>query len=192
MIKWYNEQVHISELQGKTVAIYFADLASISNDPCAQQLLDMYMKLKEIGEKFEVVVVSTDTELQYFEQGLAGMAWLAVPYQFSTSIKLLTNFYDDNLVIIGPDGKLLSRGVSEFVENHGIDAYPFSPEKLEELAKHDKAKIEAQTLESLLVSGELDYVIGKDDLKVCISLILVFDKLIDSVAMLSTYLMKLK
>ncbi|KAG6516000.1 probable nucleoredoxin 1 [Zingiber officinale] len=152
----------------KTVAIYFTMLASVSNDPVAQQLLDMHMKLKEIGEEFEVVVVSTDTDTEWqpFDQGLAGTAWLAVPYQSSTSAKLVINFCDDTLVIIGPDGKLLCRGVSDVVEYHGIDAYPFSPEKLEELAQLDKAKIESQTLESLLVSGELDYVLGKDGLKV--------------------------
>jgi nucleoredoxin len=71
-----------------------------------------------------------------------------------------------NLVIIGQDGKTLNPNVAELIEEHGIEAYPFTPEKLDELAAIEKAKLESQTLESVLVNGENDFVIGKSGSKV--------------------------
>ena len=68
--------------------------------------------------------------------------------------------------MIGADGKTLISNAAELAEDNRVEAYPFSPEKLEELAEKEKARMEAQTLESLLVYGEQDYVIGKDGTKV--------------------------
>jgi len=57
------------------------------------------------------------------------------------------------------------RDVSDLIEEHGIHAYPFSPEKLTEFDEMEKARLEAQTLESLLVDGEHDFVIIEDGIK---------------------------
>jgi len=69
-----------------------------------------------------------------------------------------------NLVIIGQDGKTLNPNVAELIEEHGIEAYPFTPEKLDKLAAIEKAKLES--LESVLVNGENDFVIDKSGSKV--------------------------
>ncbi|GKD62263.1 hypothetical protein Tco_1299772 [Tanacetum coccineum] len=66
------------------------------------------------------------------------------------------------LVVIGPDGKTLHPNVADAVEEYGVIAYPFTPDKFVELEKIEKAKQEVQTLESVLVSGDLDFVLGKD------------------------------
>jgi nucleoredoxin len=70
------------------------------------------------------------------------------------------------LVIIGPDGKTLHPNVAEAVQDHGIDAYPFTPEKFVELDEIAKAKEATQTLESVLVSGDQDFVIKNGGEKV--------------------------
>jgi nucleoredoxin len=70
------------------------------------------------------------------------------------------------LVIIGPDGKTLHTNVVEAIEDHGIDAYPFTPEKFVELNEIAKAKEATQTLESVLVSGDQNFVIKNDGEKV--------------------------
>jgi nucleoredoxin len=70
------------------------------------------------------------------------------------------------LVIIGPDGKTLHPNVVEAIEDHGIDAYPFTPEKFVELNEIAKAKEATQTLESVLVSGDQNFVIKNDGEKV--------------------------
>ncbi|KAF9591327.1 hypothetical protein IFM89_003950 [Coptis chinensis] len=66
------------------------------------------------------------------------------------------------LVILGPDGKTLHPNAAEFMEEYGIQTYPFTAEKLAELEEIKKAKLEAQTLESILVEGDRDFVLGKD------------------------------
>jgi nucleoredoxin len=76
------------------------------------------------------------------------------------------------LVLVGPDGKTLNNNIADVVEEHGVDAwegFPFDDEKMEVLISRSKAKAATQTLESLLVSGDLDYVVGKDGAKVSVS-----------------------
>ncbi|KAG6495761.1 hypothetical protein ZIOFF_043588 [Zingiber officinale] len=55
---------------------------------------------------------------------------------------------------------------NELIKEYEFEAwetFPFSQEKLHELSEKVKARLESQTLESLLVSDDLDYVIGKMD-----------------------------
>ena len=97
------------------------------------------------------------------------MPWLALPFKDKSCEKLVRYFELStipNLVIIGQDGKTLNPNVAELIEEHGIEAYPFTPEKLDELAAIEKAKLESQTLESVLVNGENDFVIDKSGSKV--------------------------
>ncbi|MCI43673.1 putative nucleoredoxin 1-like, partial [Trifolium medium] len=53
----------------------------------------------------------------------------------------------------------------------GIDAYPFTPEKFVELDEIAKAKEATQTLESVLVSGDQDFVIKNGGEKLAFTLI---------------------
>ncbi|KAE8730223.1 hypothetical protein F3Y22_tig00003041pilonHSYRG01159 [Hibiscus syriacus] len=69
-------------------------------------------------------------------------------------------------VIIGPDERTLHPNAADVIEEHGIETYPFISEKFTKFEEIEKAKEAAQTLESILVSLDLDYVIGKDGAKV--------------------------
>ena len=162
-------KVPISELEGKIVGLYFSLNSFGSCRKFTSKLVEVYEKLKERGEGFEVVLVSLDDEESSFQLGFAGMPWLALPFKDKSCERLIRYFELDTiptLVVIGADGKTLISNAAELMEENGVEAYPFSPEKLEELAEKKKARMEAQTLESLLVSGERDYVIGKDGTKV--------------------------
>ncbi|KAG6502268.1 hypothetical protein ZIOFF_042157 [Zingiber officinale] len=121
-------KVSVSNLEGKIVALYFTYNDDFSREFTAE-LAQIYRKLKEIGESFEVVLVSWDDEESCYDEAIESMPWLAFPFNDKSS-------------------------------------FPFSQEKLHELSKKAQAKLESQTLESLLVSGDLDYVIGKKGLKV--------------------------
>lgn len=157
------------ELEGKTVGLYFSQSSYRSCVEFTPKLVEVYQKLKEKGESFEVVLVSLDDEEELFKGGFGSMPWLALPFKDKKCSKLIRYFELSTiptLVIIGKDGKTLHSNVSELVEEHGIQAYPFTPEKLAELAEIEKARLEAQTLESILVSGDRNFVIGKDDAKV--------------------------
>lgn len=165
-------QVPVSALEGKMVGLYFS---MSSHEPCVEftsTLVDVYNKLKEKGENFEIVLIPLDYEEEEHKQGFETMPWLALPFKDKSCEKLVRYFELETiptLIIIGPDGKTLDPNVAERIEEHGIDAYPFTPEKLAELAEIEKAKEASQTLESLLVSGDKDFVIGKNGSKVPVS-----------------------
>lgn len=166
-------QTPISELEGKTVGLYFCATSYRSCAAFTQQLKEVYKKLKENGENFEVVFIPVDDDEESFQKELEGLPWVSLPLKDKTCAKLIQYFELSELptlVIIGPDGKTLHTNVVEAIADHGIDAYPFTPEKFVELEELEKAKEASQTLESFLVSGDLDFVnkIGGEKVKLLI------------------------
>ncbi|KAG6474558.1 hypothetical protein ZIOFF_068496 [Zingiber officinale] len=167
-----DNKVPVSDLKGKVVGIYFTFGSLGSGDEFTKLLVEMYQKMKENGENFEVVQINLDDDESSYDQEFDDTPWLAIPFKDKICDKLARYFELQTiptLVIIGSDGKTVHSNAAELIEEHGIEAYPFSTEKLKEIDEKEKAKLESQTLQSLLVSGELDYVIGKDGAKVPVS-----------------------
>ena len=159
----------ISELEGKMVGLCFYLSSQRSAANFVPHLLGVYEKLKSRGEHFEVVLIPLDDEEEPFMKAFGGMPWYSLPVKDKKCEKLVPYFELSTLptlVIIGPDGKTVHSNVAEAIEEHGIAAYPFTPEKFTELAEIERAREEAQTLESVLVSGDLDFVIGKGGNKI--------------------------
>ncbi|KAH7570291.1 hypothetical protein ACOSP7_018341 [Xanthoceras sorbifolium] len=166
------KKVPVAELEGKTVGLYFSMSSYKPSSDFTPKLVEVYEKLKEKGESFEIVLISLDDEEESFKKVLGSMPWLALPFKDKSCEKLARYFELSMLptvVIIGPDGKTLNPNVAEAVEEHGIEAFPFTPEKFAELAAIEKAREEAQTLESVLVYGDQDFVIGTDGGKIPVS-----------------------
>ncbi|KAF2286653.1 hypothetical protein GH714_023240 [Hevea brasiliensis] len=166
------KKIPVSELEGKTVGLYFSLSSYKSCVDFTRKLAEVYEKLKAQGEKFEVVFISLDDDEEAFQQSLANKPWLALPFKDKCCGKLVRYFELSTvptLVVIGPDGKTLHSNVAEAIEEHGIQAYPFTPEKFAELAEIEKVKEAAQTLESVLVSGDRNFVIAKDGAKILVS-----------------------
>jgi nucleoredoxin len=171
-------QIPISELEGKTVGLYFFVTSYRSCALFTQQLKEVYEKLKTKGENFEVVFIPLDDdEEESFKEELESVPWLSLPLKDKTCAKLIRYFELSEmptLVIIGPDGKTLHPNVAEAIADHGIDAYPFTPEKFVELDEIAKAKEAIQTLESVLVSEDKDFVIKNDGAKVKLLIIEIY------------------
>lgn len=168
-----DKKIPVSELEGKMVGLYFS---VGSYRPCTdftQKLDGIYRTLKAKGENFEIVLIYLDEDDEEgFKVALSNMPWLALPFKDKKIAKLARLFELRSipcLVIIGPDGKTLNPDVAELIDEHGVEAYPFTEEKLAELAEIEKAKLASQTLESILVSGEKDFVIDKSGSKVPVS-----------------------
>ncbi|KAL8550495.1 hypothetical protein ACS0TY_009062 [Phlomoides rotata] len=164
--------VPVAELEGKTVGLYF--LLTTFNACLAfnPKLIEVYKSLKEQGEKFEIVVVPLDDDEPSFKEEFERLPLFSLPVKDKSCKKLIRYFELNSLptvVIIGPDGKTLHSNAADAIEEHGINAYPFTPEKFAELEEIEKAKREAQTLESILVSEDSDFVIGKDGIKIPVS-----------------------
>ncbi|XP_039780794.1 probable nucleoredoxin 1-2 [Panicum virgatum] len=168
LISSTGDKVPISELEGKYVALFFV-VRPI--DEFTAVLTKIYEKLKEVGEKFEVVAVYFNNDESVFNESFASMPWLAIPHGDEVCDKLVRYFELrtlPTLVLIGPDGKTLNNNIADVIEEHGLEAwegFPFSAEKLETFTEKSKAKEASQTLESLLVKDHLNFVIGKDGAK---------------------------
>jgi len=133
------------------------------------KLLEVYEELKAKGESFEIVQIPFDDDEASFNQSFGSLPWFSLPLKDKNSEKLVWYFELSTLptlVIIGQDGKTVHSNVAKTVKEHGVAAYPFTPEKFAELAEIEKKREESQTLESILVSGDLDFVIGKDGTRV--------------------------
>lgn len=153
------------------MGLYFSLSSCKESLDFTPKLIDFYENLKAKGENFEIVMIPLDVEEESFKQGFDGVPWFSLPFKDKHCKKLVRYFELSTvptLVIIGPDGKTLHPNVTEAIEEHGILAYPFTPEKFAELEEIEKARREAQTLESVLVSRDHDYVITRDGLKVII------------------------
>ncbi|KAK6931054.1 DC1, partial [Dillenia turbinata] len=166
------KKVSVAEIEGKTVGLYFSLSSYKSCADFTPKLVQTYEQLKAKGDSFEIVTIPLDEEEDSYKQGLESMPWFSLPFKDKSCEKLARYFELStlpSLVVIGPDGKTLQPNASEAIEGHGILAYPFTAEKFAELEEIEKAKREAQTLESILVSGDLNFVIGKDGAKVPVS-----------------------
>ncbi|KAE9446022.1 hypothetical protein C3L33_21977, partial [Rhododendron williamsianum] len=165
-------QIPVSELEGKMVGLYFSMTVHKGCLEFTPKLVQFYNKIKGLSNNFEIVLISLDDEEEPFKQGFEAMPWLALPFKDKSCEKLARYFEVatlPTLVIVSPDGKTLNPNVAELIEEHGAEAYPFTPQKLLELAEIEKAKNEAQTLESILVSGDRDFVIEDSGSKVPVS-----------------------
>lgn len=98
------------------------------------------------------------------------MPWLAVP---NTEHETRTRIWEElkmagivNIVIVDASGKVLCKNAFEAVKKYGIEAYPFTPQRIKEIEEQEVAAQKDQSLMSLFVSRSLDFVITNDDQKV--------------------------
>ncbi|KAJ0082985.1 hypothetical protein Patl1_09718 [Pistacia atlantica] len=86
------KKIPVSELEGKTVGLYFL---LHSNKSCVEftpQLIKVYEKLKEKRENFEIVLISLDDNEESFKKSLGSMPWLALPFNDKSCQKLARYF----------------------------------------------------------------------------------------------------
>lgn len=126
-------QVPISNLAGKTIGLYFSAQWC---PPCTKftyRLASIYRSLREKHDLFEIVFVSADKDESDYSQCYGEMPWIALPYNVEYT-KLLSRYFDiqgiPSLIIIGPDGKTLTREGRNLINLHMEMAYPFTEEQL--------------------------------------------------------------
>ncbi|PIM99447.1 Thioredoxin, nucleoredoxin [Handroanthus impetiginosus] len=172
LIRNNSDQVKVDSLSGNIVGLYFS--ASWCG-PCQRftpDLVDVYNELLQVN-KFEIVFVSNDKDNESFDKYFSKMPWLAIPFSDSETRERLNEVFAvsgiPHLVLLDENGKVLTNKGVGVIREHGVKAYPFTPAKFAELEEIDKARREAQTLESILVSEDCDFVIGKDGVKIPVS-----------------------
>uniref|UniRef100_A0A453FQC0 protein-disulfide reductase n=1 Tax=Aegilops tauschii subsp. strangulata TaxID=200361 RepID=A0A453FQC0_AEGTS len=125
-----DEQVPIASLVGKTVGLYFS---AHGCEPCAKftaRLAAIYGNLKGKSAAFEVVYIPMDKEEDGYERSRRGMPWLALPYDGGDGAqsRALARYFDvreiPTLVVIGPDGKTVTRDGRNLVNLYFDMAFP--------------------------------------------------------------------
>lgn len=158
----------ISNLDGKIVGLYFS---ANWYPPCRnfnQVLVEIYEQLKQNGSNFEIVYVSSDEDTAAFNSYHACMPWLAIPFSDLETKKALNRKFDIEyipcLVILHPndskDEATLCDGV-ELVYRYGVQGFPFTKERLEQLQREEREKHESQNLTNLLTNHNRDYLLGR-------------------------------
>ncbi|OIT03963.1 PREDICTED: probable nucleoredoxin 2 isoform X2 [Nicotiana attenuata] len=159
-------QVKVSDLESKVVGLYFS---ANWYPPCTKftdLLINVYEQLKDHSDPgFEIVFVSSDEDLDAFNTYKSSMPWLAIPFSDLETRRALTQKFDVEgipcLIILQPnnDAAVISDGV-ELVYRYGVQAFPFTKERLEELKEKEKEKHDNQTLSNLLTRDGRDYLLG--------------------------------
>lgn len=160
-------QVKISELEGKVIGVYFSANWYTPCQKFTKLLVNAYEHFKNQNPGFEVVFVSSDEDLDAFNNYLACMPWLAIPFSDLNTKKNLSSMFDVEgipcLIILQPDcGKgdgVTHEGV-ELLHRYGIQAFPFTPERLQELQEKEREKHENQTLTNLLTNQNREFLLS--------------------------------
>eukprot|EP00252_Welwitschia_mirabilis_P001358 TRINITY_DN1123_c0_g1_i1.p1 TRINITY_DN1123_c0_g1~~TRINITY_DN1123_c0_g1_i1.p1 ORF type:complete len:579 (+),score=110.09 TRINITY_DN1123_c0_g1_i1:346-2082(+) len=161
----HNNKVPVTELQGKTVGLYFSGHWC---GPCrtfTPELVKIYNELRSKGEAFEIVFCSSDKDETSFQEYYATMPWLALPFGDKIK-KKLSKYFDisgiPSLIILSPEGKTVQTKAVHLIREYGIRAYPFTEERRQELRAEDNARREAATLECMLACGNKNFVINHE------------------------------
>ncbi|KAF5182977.1 Thioredoxin, nucleoredoxin [Thalictrum thalictroides] len=137
------KQVTVASLVGKTVGLYFSAEWCLPCHKFTPKLISIYHKIRQMfiddmDKNFEIVFVSSDRTQGAFASYFDTMPWLALPFGDST-IKNLMKYFDVQgipcLVIIGPDGKTLTKQGRSLVNLYREKAYPFTKTQLKVLEK---------------------------------------------------------
>ena len=129
----------------------------------------MYNELSSLGD-VEIVFVSGDRDDESFKGYFSKMPWLAIPFSDSSTRDQLNKLFKvmgiPTLVMLDESGKFSTEDGVQFIQEYGVEAYPFTPEKIAELQEKEEREKKEQSLRSLLVTQSRDYVISNDGNKV--------------------------
>lgn len=158
----------IEDLKDKTLGLYFS--ASWC-PPCRRftpKLTETYHDLLSQSKPLEVIFISRDRDEESFTSYFSKMPWLAIPFSDSEAREKLAKTFKimgiPTLAMIDANGNFLTDDAVEFVTEHGSGAYPFTAERFAELNEIIEAQKRNQTIRSILVSGDRDYVVsGRGD-----------------------------
>lgn len=136
-----NVQIPVASLIGKTIGLYFSAQWCNPAVKFTPKLISTYNTIKQTlskDEGFEIILVSSDLDQSAFDAYFSIMPWLALPFGDATIKELVKHFEIGAipcLVIVGPNGKTLTKQGRSLLNVYQENAYPFTPEKLELLRR---------------------------------------------------------
>lgn len=125
-------------LNGKYLGLYFS---AHWCPPCKMftpKLVEVYNKIKESREDFEVIFVSSDRDEESFKHYHNTMPWLALPFAARESKQTLSQMFEvegiPTFVMLDKSGKILNSGARAAVMNDPTGAdFPWAPKPVNDL-----------------------------------------------------------
>ncbi|XP_054857923.1 nucleoredoxin [Eublepharis macularius] len=129
-----------STLEGSYVGVYFSAHWCPPCRSLTRVLVESYRKIKDGGQKFEIVFVSADRSEDSFKQYFSEMPWLAVPYADEARRSRLNRLYGiqgiPTLIILDPKGEVITRqGRVEVLNDLDCREFPWHPKPVLELTE---------------------------------------------------------
>eukprot|EP00850_Spirogloea_muscicola_P000880 SM000003S11125 [mRNA] locus=s3:1110408:1111418:+ [translate_table: standard] len=130
-------KVKVDQLKGKPVALLFSAQSFPPARGATAALAAAYAELRAAGKPFEVVYVSNDPTPAAWQEALAAMPWLALPFADHESSDALGARFGvrevPTLVLLDREGGLATADGVEVLRQLGTAAYPFSVARLKQL-----------------------------------------------------------
>lgn len=167
-------KVPLSSCYGKTTCLLFSANWCRPCKTFIPKLVQLYDTLRARCEKIEIVFVSFDHNENEFKENFKSMPWLAVPFDVNFNRRLLNMCHVKHLPSLIPltwdeITSIDQEDLIGLIEDYGVEAFPFTRSRREELKAIDAAKLEGGTLEDLLAHEGRNHVENKDGRKVLVS-----------------------
>ncbi|KAL6965285.1 protein-disulfide reductase, partial [Sarracenia purpurea var. burkii] len=141
------------------------------------RLVQLYNKLTKIDKNIEIIFISLDRDEERFKENFKSMPWLALPFDVNLSKKLSSRYGVNRIpafISLGLDGASVEEDAAALIEEYGVDAFPFTRERGEELRAIDDAKRQGGKLEELLAFEGEKYLFSRHNRKVDFGIAFVF------------------
>ncbi|GMP57976.1 hypothetical protein CsSME_00021830 [Camellia sinensis var. sinensis] len=156
LIRNNGDKVGIESLIDKKVGLYFS--ASWCG-PCRQFTPTLV----------EIVFVSADEDEESFKAYFSKMPWLAIPFSDSDTRDRLDELFKvmgiPHLVILDEGGMVATEEGVQIIREYGVDAYPFTSDRVEEIKEQEQVARREQSLKSILAARSRDFVFSADGRK---------------------------
>ncbi|KAL5680542.1 hypothetical protein ACJX0J_006927, partial [Zea mays] len=166
--------VKISSIEASPVAIYFSNSWFPPSRWFTPKLIQVYKQLASEGKSFEVIFAWGDLKEKTFNEYFAKMPWLALPFsdierREALDIRFKVTDTPHLVILDAKTGEVYTKDGVRIVSEYGVDAYPFTPDRINELKELEKEEKENQTIQIVLGTSTRDYLISNKGDKVPIS-----------------------
>uniref|UniRef100_A0A8B9QDC9 Nucleoredoxin n=2 Tax=Palaeognathae TaxID=8783 RepID=A0A8B9QDC9_APTOW len=148
-------------LEGCHVGVYFSAHWCPPCRSLTRVLVESYRKIKEAGQKFEILFVSADRSEDSFKQYFSEMPWLAVPYTDEARRSRLNRLYGiqgiPTLIVLDSKGDVITRqGRVEVLNDVECREFPWHPKPVLELTDSNAVQLNEGPCLVLFVDSEDD------------------------------------
>ncbi|XP_014808471.1 PREDICTED: nucleoredoxin-like [Calidris pugnax] len=148
-------------LEGSHVGVYFSAHWCPPCRSLTRVLVESYRKIKEAGQKFEILFVSADRSEDSFKQYFSEMPWVAVPYADEARRSRLNRLYGiqgiPTLIVLDSKGEVITRqGRVEVLNDVECREFPWHPKPVLELTDSNAVQLNEGPCLVLFVDSEDD------------------------------------